>query len=79
LRVYPRLVAAEHARPSSARGASGVAGVDAMLDGGLDRGTITLRSSGRHGQVVDRDALGVGMVARATSRDVTPSTRASPR
>ncbi|HEY2728837.1 MAG TPA: ATPase domain-containing protein [Polyangia bacterium] len=43
LRVYPRLVAAEHARPFE-RGAvpSGVAGVDAMLDGGLDRGTSTL-------------------------------------
>ena len=43
LHVYPRLVASEHARPFE-RGAvpSGVAGIDAMLDGGLDRGTSTL-------------------------------------
>ena len=43
LRVFPRLVASEHGRPFE-RGAvaSGVAGIDAMLGGGLDRGTSTL-------------------------------------
>jgi circadian clock protein KaiC len=43
LKVYPRLVAAEHVRPFE-RGAvsCGVAGIDAMLGGGLDRGTSTL-------------------------------------
>ncbi|HVU51222.1 MAG TPA: ATPase domain-containing protein [Polyangia bacterium] len=43
LRVFPRLVASEHARPFE-RGIvpSGIAGLDAMLDGGLDRGTSTL-------------------------------------
>jgi circadian clock protein KaiC len=43
LRVFPRLVAADHVRPFE-RGnvPSGVAGIDAMLGGGLDRGTSTL-------------------------------------
>jgi circadian clock protein KaiC len=43
LQVYPRLIAAEHARPFE-RGVvpSGIPGIDAMLGGGLDRGTSTL-------------------------------------
>jgi circadian clock protein KaiC len=43
LHVFPRLIASEHWRPFE-RGVvgSGVAGIDAMLDGGLDRGTSTL-------------------------------------
>jgi circadian clock protein KaiC len=43
LRVFPRLVAAEHGRPFD-RGpvSSGVPGLDAMVGGGLDRGTSTL-------------------------------------
>jgi circadian clock protein KaiC len=43
LRVFPRLVASEHARPFE-RGtvSSGVAPLDTMLGGGLDRGTSTL-------------------------------------
>jgi circadian clock protein KaiC len=43
LRVFPRLVAAEHRRPF--RGemmASGIAGLDLLLGGGLERGTSTL-------------------------------------
>ncbi|HVZ75645.1 MAG TPA: ATPase domain-containing protein [Polyangia bacterium] len=43
LHVFPRLVASEHGRPFE-RGSveSGVPGIDAMLGGGLDRGTSTL-------------------------------------
>jgi circadian clock protein KaiC len=43
IHVYPRLVAAEHAgdRPREAL-ASGVPGLDALLGGGIDRGTSTL-------------------------------------
>lgn len=43
LEVFPRLVSAEH-REEFKRGpvASGVAGLDALLGGGLDRGTSTL-------------------------------------
>jgi circadian clock protein KaiC len=43
VKVYPRLVAAEHRMPF-ARGAvsSGIAEIDALLGGGLDRGTGTL-------------------------------------
>src|SRR5690606_30858834 len=41
--VYPRLVAAEHRRPASrTRLASGLAGLDALVGGGLERGTSTL-------------------------------------
>lgn len=43
LDVYPRLVAAEHRQFSSrARIASGLAALDTMLGGGLERGTSTL-------------------------------------
>jgi circadian clock protein KaiC len=43
MRVYPRLVAAEHGRPFERSSVPcGVAGIDAMLAGGLDRGTSTL-------------------------------------
>jgi circadian clock protein KaiC len=43
LRVFPRLVAAEHHREFRAESvASGSAGLDALLGGGLDRGTTTL-------------------------------------
>lgn len=43
LDVYPRLVAAEHRQPSSReRLRSGIAGIDAMLGGGVERGTSTL-------------------------------------
>src|SRR5688500_3234115 len=43
LQVYPRLVAAEHRRESSRdRLASGLAGLDRLLGGGLERGTSTL-------------------------------------
>jgi circadian clock protein KaiC len=43
LEVYPRLVAAEHRR-NSVRGrlSSGLAGLDRLMGGGLDRGTSTL-------------------------------------
>jgi circadian clock protein KaiC len=41
--VYPRLVAAEHARDLPRESlASGVANLDALLGGGIDRGTSTL-------------------------------------
>jgi circadian clock protein KaiC len=41
--VFPRLVAAEHAQPSSEGAASsGIAALDAMLGGGIDRGTSAL-------------------------------------
>src|SRR5690242_4221546 len=43
LEVYPRLVAAEHRHESSrARLASGLAGLDSLIGGGLERGTSTL-------------------------------------
>jgi circadian clock protein KaiC len=44
LEVFPRLIAAEHHRAfdNERRADSGVAGVDALLGGGLDRGTSTL-------------------------------------
>ena len=43
LEVYPRLVAAEHRQPTSReRLKSGLAGLDALLGGGLERGTSTL-------------------------------------
>lgn len=43
LEVYPRLVAAEHRRESSReRMPSGLAGLDSLLGGGLERGTSTL-------------------------------------
>ena len=43
LEVYPRLVAAEHRQPSSReRLKSGLAGLDTLLGGGLERGTSTL-------------------------------------
>jgi circadian clock protein KaiC len=43
LEVYPRLVAAEHHEPFAAKKiASGVAGLDSLLGGGLDCGTTTL-------------------------------------
>ena len=43
LTVYPRLVAAEHRQPSSReRMTSGLAGLDTLLGGGLERGTSTL-------------------------------------
>jgi circadian clock protein KaiC len=43
LKVYPRLVAAEHRRESSReRMPSGVAGLDKLIGGGLERGTSTL-------------------------------------
>ena len=43
LEVYPRLVAAEHRRESSReRLPSGVAGLDTLIGGGLERGTSTL-------------------------------------
>jgi RecA/RadA recombinase len=41
--VYPRLVAAEHGRDFVREQApSGVSGLDALVGGGLDRGTATL-------------------------------------
>lgn len=43
LRVYPRLTAREHAPPyEPERIASGVAALDALMGGGVDRGTSTL-------------------------------------
>ncbi|MDB4929257.1 MAG: putative circadian clock protein KaiC [Myxococcaceae bacterium] len=43
LRVFPRLVAAEHRRAFSAEPiSSGIAAIDTLLGGGLDRGTSTL-------------------------------------
>lgn len=43
LQVYPRLVAAEHRKASNReRMPSGVAGLDTLLGGGLERGTSTL-------------------------------------
>jgi circadian clock protein KaiC len=43
LRIFPRLVASEHHKRLEHEAVpSGVAGVDAMLHGGLDRGTSTL-------------------------------------
>jgi circadian clock protein KaiC len=43
IEVFPRLIAAEHAQPASeGTASSGVAALDAMLAGGLDRGTSAL-------------------------------------
>lgn len=43
LRVFPRLVAAEHEEDfAPAQVKSGIAGLDALMDGGLDKGTSTL-------------------------------------
>ncbi len=43
LQVFPRLVAAEHRKPSSREPLPcGIAGLDALLGGGLERGTSTL-------------------------------------
>ena len=43
LDVFPRLVAAEHrTRPGQGRIAAGIEGLDALLGGGLDRGTSVL-------------------------------------
>jgi circadian clock protein KaiC len=43
IEVFPRLVAAEHAQPTAEGSASsGVGALDAMLGGGLDRGTSAL-------------------------------------
>ena len=43
LEVYPRLVAAEHRRPSSReRMPSGLEGLDSLIGGGLERGASTL-------------------------------------
>jgi circadian clock protein KaiC len=43
LRVFPRLVAADHRQPTSrARLGSGVPGIDALLGGGIEEGTSTL-------------------------------------
>lgn len=43
LRVFPRLVAAEHAAaPDQERIPSGIAALDALLGGGIERGTSTL-------------------------------------
>lgn len=43
LAVFPRLVASEHTRPfERGQAASGVAALDALVGGGLDRGTSTL-------------------------------------
>ncbi len=43
LRVYPRLIAAAHHKPfASEKLASGLPALDAMLGGGIDRGTSTL-------------------------------------
>lgn len=43
LRVFPRLVAAEHHDDfAPAQIKSGIAGLDALMDGGLDKGTSTL-------------------------------------
>jgi circadian clock protein KaiC len=43
LQVFPRLVAAEHRQPSSREPLPcGIAGLDALLGGGLERGTSTL-------------------------------------
>lgn len=43
IRVYPRVVAAEHKRGfSRGRALSGVTGLDRLLGGGLDKGTTTL-------------------------------------
>jgi circadian clock protein KaiC len=47
LRVYPRLVAAEHRQESSReRLKSGLAGLDTLMGGGLERGTSTLLQGG---------------------------------
>ncbi len=43
LQVFPRLIAAEHAQPpKDGAASSGVAALDAMLGGGIDRGTSAL-------------------------------------
>lgn len=43
LRVFPRLIAAEHGRPvGEEQMKSGIAELDAIMDGGLDRGTSVL-------------------------------------
>ena len=43
LRVFPRLIASEHRQaPEEERYSSGIAGIDQLLGGGLERGTSTL-------------------------------------
>jgi circadian clock protein KaiC len=66
LEVYPRLVAAEHRQHSSrARLESGLAGLDALLGGGLERGTSTL-IQGAAG--TGKSSLGALFAMRAAER-----------
>lgn len=63
LQVFPRLVAAEHrAEPIGGAASTGSAGLDAMLGGGLDRGTSTLLL-GPSGSGKSSLALGVAIAA----------------
>lgn len=65
LQVFPRLVAADHHRPFTAgRLASGVVELDAVLGGGLDRGTGTL-IIGPSG--VGKSTLALGFLTSALS------------
>jgi len=64
--VYPRLVPQEHHRPFSGETiSSGVVELDAMLEGGLERGTITL-ITGPSG--VGKTTVGLQFMKEAASR-----------
>ncbi len=63
IQVFPRLIALEHGRVFDRQVLpTGVANLDLMLDGGLDRGTCTL-ITGNAG--VGKTTLGMAVVARA--------------
>jgi circadian clock protein KaiC len=71
LEVYPRLVAAEHRRESSReRMQSGLAGLDSLLGGGLERGTSTL-IQGAAG--TGKSTLACMFCARAAARGEHPA------
>ena len=63
IEIFPRLLATEHGQSFERKPMStGVANLDAMLDGGLDRGTCTLLT-GNAG--VGKTTLGMAVIARA--------------
>jgi len=69
LKVFPRLVAAEHRKPFSPEAiSSGLPAIDALVGGGLDRGTSTL-ILGPTG--VGKSALASQYVGRAAERGET--------
>ena len=70
LDVFPRLVAAEHrTRPGQGRIAAGIEGLDALLGGGLDRGTSVLLM-GAAQQCIKPWQVGIDLFDRAVAPEV---------